>query len=107
MTKVVATITKSMSDPSSPAAARAFRAASAPKVEEVSPGPLTRRSWMPVRWTIHSSLVSTLFANSSFVTIREGTALPEPTTTARLRPTAGKSERRRTPMRPSALRRRS
>ena len=29
------------------------------RVEEVSSGPLTRRSRMPVRWTIHSSVVST------------------------------------------------
>ena len=32
-----------------------------------------RRSWIPVRVTIHSSLVSTTSANSSFVTIRSGT----------------------------------
>ena len=39
-----------------------------------------RRSWMPVRFTIHSSLVSTSFARSSLLTESFGSALPHPIT---------------------------
>ena len=40
--------------------------------EVSSPVAAIRRSWMPVRCTIHSSEVSTLLANSSLVTTRAG-----------------------------------
>jgi len=37
-----------------------------------------RRSLMPVRWVIHSSLVSTIFDRSSLVNRRSGVWLPVP-----------------------------
>ena len=44
-----------------------------------SSGSATRRSRIPVRSKIHSSLVSTSWAMSSFVTTRWGTCAPTPT----------------------------
>src|SRR5262249_50064976 len=40
---------------------------------------MARRSWMPVRVTIHSWLVATRFSISAFVRQVEGTAVPVPT----------------------------
>ena len=44
----------------------------------VSPSRTQRRSWMPVRVRIHSSLVSMSWESSSLVTTRSGTAKPVP-----------------------------
>ncbi len=61
--------------PASPARVRAFWAASTASPEVVPP---TRRSRMPVRSTIHSSLVSRLPSRSALVTTLSGKALPHP-----------------------------
>src|SRR6478736_2470674 len=61
-----------------PARSSALRAASAARPLVVLP---MRRSLMPVRSVIHSSLVSMVAARSSFVTILSGTAIPHPRTT--------------------------
>ena len=61
-----------------PALASARRAASAPSVAEESDAAAIRRSWMPVRWAIHSSLVSTIVAISSLLITRSGTCEPMP-----------------------------
>src|SRR5208282_2224440 len=45
---------------------------------EVSCGPAMRRSRMPVRVRIHSSLVSRVFSNSSLDSTRTGRQLPVP-----------------------------
>ena len=58
-----------------PASARAARPASVASPEVVPP---TRRSLMPVRSVIHSSLVSMVAARSSLVTILSGRAVPQP-----------------------------
>ena len=63
---------------SSPACSSALRAAGSEMSDSASSGPATRRSWMPVRATIHSSDVSTIFASSLFVSTRSGTAAPRP-----------------------------
>jgi hypothetical protein len=47
-------------------------------VAVVSVSPAIRRSRIPVRCTIHSSLVSTIRARSSFVRRFSGNALPVP-----------------------------
>ncbi len=69
----VASTIASTDDGSSPASSRAItlarRAISAP----VIPSGTHRRSRMPVRSTIHSSLVSISRVRSSFVTTRSGT----------------------------------
>ena len=44
--------------------------------------PPTRRSWMPVRSRIHSSLVSIIPARSSLVRTLGGSAVPQPVMTA-------------------------
>jgi len=75
---IVATTISSMSFGSSPAAAIALRAAAAPREAVVSPGPAMRRSRMPVRWTIHSSLVSTIVDRSALVRRFSGTEEPVP-----------------------------
>src|SRR5687768_2542540 len=41
-----------------------------------------RRSWIPVRLTIHSSEVSTSRVRSSFVMTRDGAYIPQPVITA-------------------------
>ena len=75
---IVAQTISSISFGSSPAAAIALRAAAVPRVAVLSPGPAIRRSRMPVRWTIHSSLVSTIRDSSSLVRRFSGKALPVP-----------------------------
>ncbi len=51
----------------SPATAMARRPATAAMLAVVSPGPAMRRSQIPVRLTIHSSAVSTIFSRSALV----------------------------------------
>src|SRR4051812_29732241 len=75
---IVAQTIRSRSFGSMPAASMALRAAAAPRVAVDSPGPAMRRSRMPVRWTIHSSLVSTIRDSSSLVRRFSGSALPVP-----------------------------
>src|SRR6185503_8039826 len=50
----------------------------------VSPSRTQRRSWLPVRVRIHSSLVSMSWERSSLVTTRSGTANPVPRKRARI-----------------------
>ncbi len=68
----VATITVSMSATVRPASAMALRPASAPMKTAVSVGDAQRRSWIPTRVRIHSSLVSMVVDSSSLVTTRSG-----------------------------------
>ncbi len=63
---------RSMSSGSSPAVAMARSPATAAMLAVVSSGPAMRRSRMPVRETIHSSLVSTMRSRSALVRIRLG-----------------------------------
>jgi hypothetical protein len=67
----VATTTMSMSPAVRPALASAFAAAATAMSATVSPSAI-RRSAMPTRSRIHSSLVSTILASSSLVSAREG-----------------------------------
>ena len=53
-------------------------AASAPMEAVVSPLDAMRRSRIPVRVVIHSSLVSTIFSRSAFVNVAAGTSCPQP-----------------------------
>src|SRR5512134_2785371 len=69
---------KSMSERGIPARATAARAASTPRSDAPVPGSTNRRSRMPVRWTIHSSVVSIRCMSSALVTTRRGSALPVP-----------------------------
>src|SRR5688572_33242371 len=71
-------MTRSSSDGSSPATASASRAAMTLSDVVVSSSAAIRRSRMPVRLTIHSSLVSTMVASSSFVITRDGAYIPHP-----------------------------
>ena len=73
--EVVAKRTKSMSSGPTPASAIALRPAMVPKERAVPP---MRRSRMPVRSEIHSSLVSRVSDSSSFVTMRSGRPIPQP-----------------------------
>src|SRR3954454_8048658 len=75
---IVPTTISSISAGVSPAASMARRAAAVPRVAVVSPSETIRRSRMPVRWTIQSSLVSTIRANSSLVRRFSGRQLPVP-----------------------------
>src|SRR4051794_16933717 len=68
-----------MSAAVTPARARAARPASVARPAVVPP---TLRSWIPVRATIHSSLVSSRVARSAFVTVLSGSAVPQPVITA-------------------------
>ena len=68
----VASTIRSIDDASTLAAASAAFAASSAISEVSSPVEASRRSWMPVRWTIHSSDVSTALASSWLVTTRDG-----------------------------------
>ena len=68
----VARMMRSISCASILASASAAFAAARPSVAVVSPSPATWRSLMPVRCTIHSSEVSTIFDSSSLVTTRRG-----------------------------------
>ena len=76
----VATTRRSMSVGDSPARLIASAAAAVPSVDDVSPGAAIRRSRMPVRSTIHSSLVSRVASRSAFVRRPSGTAVPQPST---------------------------
>ena len=67
----VATTTRSMSAAVYPALASAFSAAAAAMSATVS-SPAMRRSTIPTRLRIHSSLVSTIWASSSLVSVRVG-----------------------------------
>src|SRR3990172_6479119 len=75
----VATTIKSISCGRTPALSSASLAAANPIEADVSFGLATRRSRMPVRVTIHSSLVSTVRERSALVTTLLGTYLPQPT----------------------------
>ena len=75
---IVATMTKSKSFAVSFAAASAAVAACAASAEVGSSAAAIRRSTMPVRVRIHSSLVSTIFSKSWFVITRGGAAAPTP-----------------------------
>ena len=55
-----------------PARSRARRAAAVPMADDVSSAAAMRRSRMPVRVWIHSSLVSTSFSRSAFVSTFAG-----------------------------------
>ena len=72
---------RSMSSGFSPASSIAARAAAVPMVEVSSPLPAIRRSLMPVRVAIQSSVVSTTLARSSLVNTRSGRYPPHPLTT--------------------------
>ena len=63
---------RSTSAAKTPACSSAARAAAAPRSLVCSPSPAIRRSLMPVRDVIHSSLVSTIFSISAFVMTRAG-----------------------------------
>src|SRR5688572_22169205 len=63
---------------SRPAASSALRAASVAMSELSTPDSIMRRSRMPVRVTIHSSEVSTIFSRSAFDNTRSGRKLPVP-----------------------------
>src|SRR6185295_4314898 len=78
----VAQMIRSTSAGGTPAASSAWRHASVANWDMTSPSPAIRRSRMPVRVVIHSSLVSTIFSRSRLVTTREGTLLPVPEITA-------------------------
>ena len=69
----VAQMIRSRSPASTFASARAAFAAASAIIEVVSPSPMTRRSLMPVRWTIHSSEVSMTFSKSALVITFDGT----------------------------------
>lgn len=68
----VATMTCPMSDGASPEAASAFAPAAEAMSATVSFSAAMRRVAMPVRWRIHSSLVSTIFSRSALVSTRSG-----------------------------------
>src|SRR6185436_9332094 len=78
----VAQMMRSTSFGGTPAASSDCRQASVANWDMNSPSPAIRRSRMPVRVVIHSSLVSTIFSRSRLVTTREGTLLPVPEITA-------------------------
>jgi hypothetical protein len=69
---VVASSTRSMSVASRPLAASALPPAATDISASVSSGSAHRRSAMPTRPWIHSSLVSIVWASSSLVTRRRG-----------------------------------
>ena len=74
----VAQMSRSISFASTPASARAAIAAGRAISVSASSFAAIRRSRIPVRSTIHSSVVSTSFASSSFVSTRSGTCVPSP-----------------------------
>ncbi len=80
----VAQITRSTSSPPTPAISRARREAGRAKSDSASSSRAMRRSRIPVRVTIHSSEVSTIFSRSALVSIWSGTDMPVPTILARL-----------------------
>ena len=73
---------RTRSRPAPPAATSAIssacRVAASARSTPVSPSRTQRRSWIPVRVRIHSSLVSMIRERSSLVTTRSGTAKPVP-----------------------------
>ena len=69
----VPTTIKPMSAGVSPALSMAFNAASFARSEVATPGSTMCRSRIPVRCRIHSSVVSTSFSRSLFVSRRGGT----------------------------------
>src|SRR5438132_5813041 len=80
----VATMIRSMSDPSSPACTSACRAAGSARSDIASSSFAIRRSRMPVRSMIHSSVVSTRVSSSWFASTRSGTRQPMPVIEMRL-----------------------
>ena len=73
----VATTSRSIDAGSTPFCSSARRAAGMASSDIASvPGSARRRSRMPVRDMIHSSVVSTIVARSAFVTTRSGTLHP-------------------------------
>src|SRR4051812_38656651 len=64
------------------AASSARRAASTARSDEACSGAAMRRSRIPVRSRIHSSLVSTMRSKSALVSTRSGTYMPVPTIVA-------------------------
>ncbi len=68
----VATRMRSISSAVMPASSSAFCAALDARSLVCSSGAAMRRSLMPVRETIHSSVVSTIFSSSAFVRMRSG-----------------------------------
>src|SRR4028119_1427627 len=95
--------TRSMVSPSMPACSTALRAAPIARVAQVSSSPRKRRSWMPVRVEIQSSVVSRTLSRSLLVTTRLPTARPAPTILPtgppfiRAPPTRGARRRARAP----------
>src|SRR5262245_15047627 len=71
----------SRSEACQPAWASAFFEASRARSVAPVPGLAQRRSRIPVRCWIHSSLVSIIVVSSWFVTTRSGTCVPSPTIT--------------------------
>jgi hypothetical protein len=69
----VAQTTRSSSSGAILASSRAWRAAASANELVTCSGAAMRRSRMPVRWTIHSSDVSTIFSRSKLVSRRSGT----------------------------------
>ena len=74
---IVATITRSSSAAWTPASRRAASAAGRQRSEVACSGAAIRRSLIPVRVWIHSSLVSTISASSSFASTRSGRVATE------------------------------
>src|SRR6476660_5089420 len=79
----VARTMRSISSGFRPASSSAARAAAVPMVEVSSPLAAIRRSLMPVRVTINSSVVSTTLAKTSLVKMRFCKYPPHPLTTVR------------------------
>src|SRR5215207_5500435 len=71
----VATRTRSTASAATPAWSRAARPAPAARSWRRSPGDTCRRSYTPVRWTIHCSVTPAPSATLSLVTTRSGTAM--------------------------------
>src|SRR2546425_7587475 len=76
---MVAQIIRSISSSRTPACSIARRAASVPMSDVHIQSGAMRRSLIPVRVTIHSSVVSTIFSRSALVSTRSGTYEPVPT----------------------------
>ena len=75
---MVATMMRSSCPAVTPAIFMARSAALAPRSEVNSSAAAMRRSLMPVREVIHSSVVSTIFSRSALVKIFSGTYEPTP-----------------------------
>ena len=81
----VPTTIRSMSAGPTPASSMARSAAARARSELFSSSATKRRSRMPVRWVIHSSLVSMMRAKSSLLITRSGTYEPVPAMPTRVR----------------------